>query len=294
MILNEILEHKKIEVAEQRAQVSLAELRARVQALPPPRDFARALKHDHIALIAEIKRASPSRGTLNAETNVAQTARTYADGGASAISVLTDAKYFRGDVSDLQLARASVNVPVLRKDFIVDEYQLYESRALGADAILLIVRALDDKQLRDYLALAHTLQMNALVEIHDERELERALAADARILGINNRNLADFTVDLATTERLAPKIPVDRIIVAESAIFTRGDVERVARVGADAVLVGEALMRAENVADKVRELVSVIASRGATKQSPSHSEIASSHRSTLSHDAPCNDIQNSE
>lgn len=257
MILDEILAHKKQEVAACRARISLAAMRTRAEAMPAPRDFARALQHAHVALIAEIKRASPSRGILQAETDVAQTVRTYAHNGASAISVLTDAKYFRGDSDDLSLARASADVPVLRKDFIVDEYQIFESRALCADAILLIVRALDDEQLRDYLALAYALHLNALVEIHDEAELERALAVDTRIVGINNRNLADFTIDLATTERLAPKIPPSKSIVAESAIFTRADVERAARAGADAVLVGEALMRAANVPAQVRELSQV-------------------------------------
>lgn len=257
MILDEILAHKKQEVAERRAHEPLAASRTHAESMPPPRSFASALQHNYVALIAEIKRASPSRGTIKAMTDVAQTARTYADNGASAISVLTDSKYFHGDPGDLQLARASTNIPVLHKDFIVDEYQIFESRGLSADAILLIVRALDDAQLRDYLIIAHTLQMNALVEIHNEAELERALAADAHIIGINNRNLADFSVDLATTERLAPRIPSNKIIVAESAIFTRADVERVARVGADAVLVGEALMRASSVGDKVRELSNV-------------------------------------
>ncbi|MBI5034383.1 MAG: indole-3-glycerol phosphate synthase TrpC [Chloroflexi bacterium] len=263
MILDEILRHKKAEVAARRAQESLVALRTRAEAMPPPRAFASALQHKHVTLIAEIKRASPSRGTIKAETDVAQTAHTYADNGASAISVLTDSKYFRGDPNDLQLARASTNVPILRKDFIVDEYQIFESCVLSADAILLIVRALDDAQLRDYLLITHSLQMSALVEIHNEDELERSLKVNAHIIGINNRNLADFTVDLATTERLAPRIVSaverrdDKVIVAESAIFTRADVERVARVGADAVLVGEALMRAEKVPDKVRELARV-------------------------------------
>jgi indole-3-glycerol phosphate synthase len=158
---------------------------------------------------------------------------------------------------DLEAVRGAARVPVLRKDFIVDEYQVYESRALPADAILLIVRVLSDVQLCDYLALTQSLGMSALVEIHDEHELDRALAAEARLIGINNRNLADFTVDLATTERLAPQIAKDKIVVAESGVFTRADVERAARAGAHAVLVGEALMRAADVGAKVRELANV-------------------------------------
>ncbi len=258
MILDEIVANKRVEVAVARARVSLAEMRARAETAPASRDFARALTRARVALIAEIKRASPSRGELNAQVDPPSRARAYADHGAAAISVLTDAKFFNGLLDDLRAVRAVVDVPVLRKDFIVDEYQVYEARAYGADAILLIVRVLSDAQLREYGALAQSLGMSALVEVHDERELDRALTVDARIVGINNRNLADFTVDLATTERLAPKITRDKIVVAESGVFTRADVARVARVGAHAVLAGEALMRAEDVGAKVRELASVL------------------------------------
>ncbi|MEW5719319.1 MAG: indole-3-glycerol phosphate synthase TrpC [Chloroflexota bacterium] len=257
MILDEIVANKHGEVAEAKTRVALAEIRARAQAAPAPRDFARALKRECVALIAEIKRASPSRGELNAHVDPPPRARAYAEHGAAAISVLTDAKYFNGSLDDLRAVRAVVDAPVLRKDFIVDEYQIYQARAGGADAILLIVRVLSDAQLREYGALAQSLGMSALVEIHDESELDRALAADARIVGINNRNLADFTVDLATTEMLAPKIGCGKIVVAESGVFTRAEVERVARVGVHAVLVGEALMRAEEVGAKVRELADV-------------------------------------
>ncbi len=256
-ILDEIVANKRIEVDESKQHVSLAEIRDRGESAPAARDFARALVRENVALIAEIKRASPSKGELNTQIDPAQLAQTYAAHGASAISVLTDKKYFNGDLSDLKSVRAAVQIPILRKDFIVDEYQIYESRTLQADAILLIVRVLSDLQLCDYLALAQSLGMNALVEIHDESELERAVAANARIIGINNRNLANFTVDLATTERIAPQIGADKIIVAESAVFTCTDVERAARAGAHAVLVGEALMRAEDVGAKVEELSGV-------------------------------------
>jgi indole-3-glycerol phosphate synthase len=257
MIPDDITANTRIEVAERRRRVPFAEMRARAASAPPARDFESALKHEHVALIAEIKRASPSRGTLRAELDPAQRARVYAGSGASAISVLTDAKYFHGSLADLEAVRAAVSVPVLRKDFIVDEYQLYEARAHQADAVLLIVRILLDAQLRDYLTLACSLGLGVLTEVHDEAELDRALEVGAGIIGINNRNLADFTVSLATTERLAPRIPSGKIIVAESAIFTHADVERVARVGAQAVLVGEALMRAGDVGAKVRELGNV-------------------------------------
>jgi indole-3-glycerol phosphate synthase len=257
MILDEIVANKRTEIHYRQQRISLAEFRTRAESLPAPRNFADALVGENVALIAEIKRASPSRGDLNAQADPPHLAQAYASGGAAAISVLTDKKYFGGSLNDLKSVRVAVQAPILRKDFIVDEYQVYESRALQADAILLIVRVLADAQLRDYLALAESLEMSALVEIHDEADLERALAANARVIGINNRNLADFTVDLATTERLARGIASDKIVVAESGVFTRADVERAARAGARAVLVGEALMRAQNVGEKVQELASV-------------------------------------
>ena len=257
MILDEIVANKRTEIQHRQQRISLAEFRTRAESVPGTLSFADALVGEKVALIAEIKRASPSRGELNVQADPPRLAQTYAANGAAAISVLTDKRYFGGSLNDLKSVRVAVQVPILRKDFIVDEYQVYESRALQADAILLIVRVLADAQLRDYLALARSLGMGALVEIHDEADLERALAAHARVLGINNRNLADFTVDLATTERLAPEIPDEKIVVAESGVFTRADVERAARAGARAVLVGEGLMRAPDVGEKVQELASV-------------------------------------
>ena len=257
MILDEIVANKRTEVKHRQQRISLAEFRTRAESVPGTLSFADALVGDTVALIAEIKRASPSRGELDGQANPPRLAQTYATNGASAISVLTDKKYFGGSLDDLKSVRVAVQAPILRKDFIVDEYQVYESRALQADAILLIVRVLTEAQLRDYLVLADSLGMSALVEIHDEADLERALAANAQVIGINNRNLADFTVDLATTERLAPGIASDKIVVAESGVFTRADVERAARAGARAVLVGEALMRAADVGEKVKELASV-------------------------------------
>jgi len=261
MILDEIVANKRTEIQHRQQRISLAEFRNRAESLPPARNFANALVGEKVALIAEIKRASPSRGVLNVQADPPRLAQTYTAGGASAISVLTDKKYFGGSLNDLKSVRVAVQAPILRKDFIVDEYQVYESRALQADAILLIVRVLADAQLRDYLAIAKSLGMSALVEIHDQVDLERALTANAQVIGINNRNLADFTVDLMTTERLAPGIASDRIVVAESGVFTRADVERAARAGARAVLVGEALMRAADVGEKVRELASVKSGR---------------------------------
>jgi indole-3-glycerol phosphate synthase len=257
MILDEIVANTRVEVAERRRHIPLIDIRKKAGAALPARDLQSTLKREHVALIAEFKRASPSRGALRAELDPAQLARVYAEGGASAISVLTDAKYFHGSLADLEAVRAVVDLPVLRKDFVVDEYQLYEARAHQADAVLLIARILSDAQLRDYVALARSLGLGVLTEVHDEAELDRAVAADATIIGINNRNLADFTVSLTTTERLAPRIPAGKIIVAESGVFTSADVERVARVGAQAVLVGEALVRAPDVGGKVSELAHV-------------------------------------
>lgn len=262
MILDDITANTRSEVAERKRRVSLTQVRASAEAAPLPRDFARALAHAHscahVALIAEVKRASPSRGALNADLDPVQLARTYAVSGAAAISVLTDAKFFGGSLADLEAVRASVGTPMLRKDFTVDEYQIYEARAHGADAVLLIARILDDAQLRDYLTLARSLGLSALTEVHDGAELDRALAADAPVVGINNRNLADFTVSLATTEQLAPRVPPGKIVVAESGIMTGDDVARVAQAGAHAVLVGEALVGSGNIVDKVRELAGVL------------------------------------
>ncbi len=258
MILDDIIAVKRREIEKRRARISLNEFRARAEKSPPTRNFADALRGGEcVALVAEIKPASPSRGDLQVNADPVKIARVYAANGASAISVLTDREFFKGDLNNLKAARVGADVPILRKDFVIDEYQVYESRALQADAILLIVRILDDVQLREVRLLAESFGMAALVEIHDERELERALKSNAAIIGINNRNLADFTLDLAVTELLAPKIPHERIIISESGIFTREDVERAANAGANAVLVGEALMRAADVGATVRELAGV-------------------------------------
>jgi indole-3-glycerol phosphate synthase len=259
MILDAIVADKRLEIEKRRARISLAEFRTRAESLPPPRDFGAALKREGnlVALIGEIKAASPSRGEIRADVDPLRVARIYAANGAAAISVLTDRKYFHGEPGNLKAARVGSDLPLLRKDFIIDEYQVYESRALQADAILLIVRLLDNAQLREFGVLAESLGMRVLVEVHDEAEVERALVAAATIIGINNRNLADFSVDLGTTERLAPLIASDKIIVSESGIFTGVDVARAARAGAAAVLVGEALMRAQDMGAKVRELSQV-------------------------------------
>lgn len=257
MVLDQIIADKRIEVTKRKSRVPAGEFRARAESAPHARDFALALRREHVALIAEIKSASPSRGELRAGVNPLLIARIYGANGAAAISVLTDRKYFRGDLNSLKAARVGCEVPLLRKDFIVDEYQVYESRALQADAILLIARILNDDRLRDYRLLAESLGMSALIEVHDEGELERALLSGASIIGVNNRNLADFSVDLATTERLAPLIPADKTLVSESGFFAPQEVARAAFAGADAILVGEALMRARDIGAKVRELAQI-------------------------------------
>jgi indole-3-glycerol phosphate synthase len=228
------------------------------------KDFAAALKGDDIRLIAEVKRASPSRGVICPNLDPIKLARTYAQNGAAAISVLTDERYFGGSLEHLaaisqELERRGEEgereIPVLRKDFIFDPYQVYESRAYGAAALLLIVAILSDSELAELLSLSYGLGMKCLVEVHNQTELERALVSGAKIIGINNRDLKTFAVDLETTKRLCPLIPKDRIVVSESGIRDRGDVQKLRQWGVDAMLVGEALVAAGDVAKKVRELL---------------------------------------
>jgi len=246
-ILERIVESKRAEVAALAAHG--AELRAAAESAAPPRAFEAALRAAvGVALIAEIKRRSPSAGAIRPELTVAEVARAYERAGASALSVLTDADYFGGALADLAAARAAVPLPVLRKDFVLDALQLWEARAAGADAVLLIVRILDDARLRALLAQATGLGMGVLVEVHDAPELERALAAGAAIVGVNNRDLATFRTDLDVVLGLAPRVPAGRVLVAESGIRTTADVDRLAEAGVDAILVGESLMRAGDVA----------------------------------------------
>lgn len=252
-ILDKIVATKREEVA--RLLPKLGSIRQAAASRKDYRDFAGALRLDEgVALIAEIKKASPSAGLIAPNFDAIRIARDYEAAGASALSVLTDEKYFQGRIEYLQLIRDAVHLPILRKDFIIDELQVYESAGRGADAILLIVAILDDRQLRDYRALAEHLRMAALVEVHDERELERAMNTGAAIVGINNRDLKNFSVNVKTTERLAGMCG-DRIKIAESGIHERADVERVAAAGVDAILVGESLMRSKDIAGKVKELL---------------------------------------
>ena len=257
-VLDEILSHKRSELAGRRSHVSLGELQARCRRLAPALDFEAALQPragERVRLIAEVKKASPSAGVLNAALDPATQARAYAGAGAAAISVLTDEKYFRGSLDDLVAVRGTVSAPLLRKEFIVDEYQLWESRAAGADAVLLIVAALDPARLHDLMQAAVAIGLATLVEVHDSAELDAALRADAPVIGVNNRDLRTLRTSLDPSLALLPLIPPGHVAVSESGIASGADVERVVAAGAHAILVGEGLVRAPDVSAKVRELL---------------------------------------
>ena len=256
-VLDRILARKVEEIAEGQAEVSLDDMRRQAQdAVHRPRDMALALQKDRVALIAEVKRASPSKGILTADFAPVMLGVIYDQNGASAISVLTDEDFFMGSLNDLKTVRESVSVPVLRKDFIIGPYQVYEGRAAGADAILLIAAALSDSQLRDLYDLTAGLGMSPLVEVHNEVEMERALKLNARLIGINNRDLKTFDVDLETTARLSRMVDEGVILVAESGIRNPDDVKRMGELGADAVLVGETLVKSKDRVQLVRALSS--------------------------------------
>lgn len=259
-ILDEITRRKRVEIARARSDQPLTGIRAKAALAPQPRDLVAALRAPGfpgagpLRLIAEVKRASPSKGLLRPELDPAALALEYEAGGAAAVSVLTDAHYFQGSLADLRAVRQATRLPVLRKDFVLDPYQVYEARAAGADGVLLIVAALGDEELAVLHRLVESLGMAALVEVHDREELKRALAVEPRILGVNNRDLRTFEVTLETTARLRPLVPPDVVLVAESGIQTKADVARLAAMGVDATLVGEALVRARDVGQKMREL----------------------------------------
>jgi indole-3-glycerol phosphate synthase len=255
-MLEKIIAQKREGVEQRKKAAPLTYLQERIVGQKPPLDLAPALKGDHIRLIAEVKKASPSRGLLSPNLNPTELARTYAEGGAAAISVLTEEDYFMGSVEHLAAIRGTVELPLLRKDFIFDPYQVYESRAYGADALLLITAILSQGQLEEMILLSHHLGLRCLVEVHNENEVERAILTGAEILGINNRDLRTFAVDINTTRRLRPLVPDEKTVVSESGIKSRRDVERLARWRVDAVLVGEALVTAGDVPAKVKELLS--------------------------------------
>jgi indole-3-glycerol phosphate synthase len=255
-ILDEIVVSKRGEVAAARKNCSLLELEERAAAAAAPRDFRRALaRSGPISLIAEIKQASPSAKIIRADFEPTSIARTYEEHGASCLSVLTDAPYFQGHLAHLAQARAAVTIPVLRKDFLIDEYQVVEARLAGADAILLIAEILDDKTIARFLQQAKRWGMAALVEFHDAANLDRVLASGADLIGINNRDLNNFHTDLEHTLRLRDRIPSDVVLVSESGIRTRADVERLQAAGVSAILVGESLLRAPDIGLAIDQLL---------------------------------------
>jgi indole-3-glycerol phosphate synthase len=241
-------------VEDRRAKTPQADLESRLQGRGEDRPFSEALVRPGLSVIAEFKRRSPSAGEISASATVAEQVGAYERGGAAALSVLTDERHFAGSLEDLRAARAACGLPILRKDFIVDPYQLIEAAAGGADAVLLIVRALEEDELREMYEGARSLDLDCLVEVHDGDELERALRLDADVIGINNRNLDEGTVDVATTYELMPDVPAGKTVVAESGISARAELEELERVGVDAVLIGSALMSAADPEALTREL----------------------------------------
>jgi indole-3-glycerol phosphate synthase len=258
MILEKIVADNLAELGARKNALPLNRVRGLALEQPPPLDFAAALRGDRMQLIAEVKKASPSKGVIRADFNPVEIARTYASNGASAISVLTENKYFQGSLNYLRAIKDVLresSIPLLRKDFIHDLYQVYESRACGADSLLLIVAMLSTHQLAELLNLSHELGMSCIVEIHNKKELDTALKSGAKIIGVNNRDLKTFTVDLTTTERLRPLIPPDKIVVSESGIKDRSDMEKLRHWRVDAVLIGETFMSAPDIAARMKELL---------------------------------------
>ncbi len=254
-ILNEIMAYNREKLPTVKRAVPLPDLRALASVAEPPLNFYEALKQPGVTLIAECKKASPSKGLLVPHYKPVNLAKGYNDAGAGAVSVLTDARYFQGSLTDLRDVKETVKIPVLRKDFIFDPYQLYESRAAGADAVLLIAAVLQGGELKDLLALTWELGMEALVEVHDIEELDRVLALRPRVIGINNRNLQTFEVDFENTGRLRSRIPSDSVAVAESGIKSADDVRHMAELGVDAMLIGEALVKSKDPMQKARDFV---------------------------------------
>ncbi len=257
-ILTTIARHKHQEIAQGKKNQPLLRLEQAARAAPPLRPFAETLRKksaNDVAIIAELKKASPSRGLIRESFDPAALARASEQGGAACLSVLTDERFFQGQGDYLTQARKACGLPVLCKDFFYDVWQMALARALGADCILLIMRALDDGQAAELAAAAQGWGMDVLPEVHDERDLERALMLDTKLIGINNRDLKRFTTDLAITKRLAPLVPADRLVICESGIATRADIERMLDINVSAFLIGETLMREKNITKKLQELI---------------------------------------
>jgi indole-3-glycerol phosphate synthase len=258
MIIDEIVANKKAELDRLKADFPvkglIQGLKMRIKQLPPTRDFAKAIKGKGIKIIAEVKKASPSKGVIRKDFKPVEIARTYEANGAAAISVLTEEKHFHGHIDYLREIKDAVSLPLLRKDFIFDEYQIYESRAAGADAILLIASILEGKEINEFIDLSRSLGMDCLVEVHDENELDKVLSTKAKIIGINNRDLKTFKTDVKNTLHLIPKIPNERIIVSESGINSYHDIDLLKRAGVHVFLVGEAIVREKDMGKKLKEL----------------------------------------
>ena len=258
MILDRIVRDSRIDLSRKKERINLATLEKMALSSPRPLPFASALRGEHLRLIAEVKKASPSKGVIVQDFDHLRIARTYAANAVAAISVLTESRYFQGDLAYLSEINRDLGPgrpPLLRKDFIFDHYQIFEARACGADALLLVVAVLEPRLLKELLRLSSDLQLECLVEVHDEKELEIALDCGARVIGINNRDLRTFVVDLDTTRRLRPLLPPDRIVVSESGIATREDTLKLAAWKVDAALIGESLLTAPDIGAKIKELL---------------------------------------
>ncbi len=255
MILDDIVEVKRREVAERKEATPLSALESAITGMPPTRDFRGALAGGGCAIIAEVKRRSPSRGVISADFDPVRIAREYEENGAAAVSVLTDATFFGGSSADLTAVKNAISLPVLRKEFIIDPWQIHETRAIGADALLLIAAILGENELREYRELAASLGLASLVEVHDLRELETALSSGAEIIGINNRDLRTFVTDIGTSRTLAPLVPPERIVVAESGIRSRREIETLLQAGVRAFLIGETLVGAPDIGATLRGLL---------------------------------------
>ena len=255
MILDQIVTAKRQEIASLKQATPLAQLKEAIRDLPRARDFSKAVSHQPCAIIAEVKRSSPSKGRIREQFDPVQIASFYQEHGAQAVSVLTDEQFFEGKGRYLADIKKIIDRPLLRKDFIIDEYQIYETRILGGDALLLIAAILEQGQLQEYIQMAEQLGLAPLVEVHTQAELAKALAAGAEIIGINNRDLKTFSTDLKRTLELAPAIPEGKIVVSESGITTRKDIELLMAAGVHCFLIGEVLMRAGDIGGKLRELL---------------------------------------
>ncbi|MBI5238535.1 MAG: indole-3-glycerol phosphate synthase TrpC [Deltaproteobacteria bacterium] len=257
MILDEIVKRRFAGLLRQKGVLSLAEIKKNLDPARPIRDFKKAVSapSDDVRIIAEVKKASPSRGVIRDVFNPLGLAKEYEANGAAAVSVLTEEAYFQGSLEHLKLIKENTGLPVLRKDFIIDEYQIYEARSAGADAILLIAAILDEKVLKNFIWLTEALGMAALIEVHDEEEIEKALEAGVGLIGVNNRDLKTFKVDINTTIRLLPLVPKDKILVSESGIRERADILMLKKAGVSAFLIGEALIKEKDAGKKLRGLI---------------------------------------